>query len=68
MTHARSPIYRHLIKLGDVYDTVQLLENRKKTLIGNLPLPSPEQIKENNADITSQNREWNSRNQPYKVF
>lgn len=44
MTHARSLTYRDLIKLGDDYDAVQLLKKkkkRKKTLIGNLPLPSP---------------------------
>jgi len=61
MTHARSLTYRHLIKLGDVYDAVQLLEKkRKKTLIGNLPQPSPEQIKEKRVDITSQSREQTS--------
>lgn len=71
MTHARSLTYRHLIKLGDVYDALQILEKkkkRKKTLIGNLPLPSPEQINENSIDTTSQSREQNSRNQPYKVL
>lgn len=56
MTHARSLTYKHLIKLGDVYDAVQLLgkkkkREKKKILIGNLP--SPEQTKENSIDITS---------------
>lgn len=64
MTHARSLTYRCLMKLGDVYDAVQLQGKKKKkmerkgkkTIIVNLPLPSPEQIKENSTDITSQNR------------
>lgn len=56
MTHARSLTYKHLIKLGDVYDAVRLLEQkkkRKKILIGNLPPPSPGQTKEKSIDITS---------------
>lgn len=64
MIHARSLTYRHLIKLGDVYDAVQLLGKKKieKTLIGNLPPPNPEQVKEYSSDTTSQSREQNSRN------
>lgn len=63
MTHARSLTYRHLIKLGDVSDAVQLLEkNRKKTVVENLHLSSSEQNRENTADTSSQSREQNIRN------
>lgn len=55
MTYARSLTYKHLIKLGDDYDAVQLRGQKKikKILIGNLPLLSPEQTKEKGINITS---------------